>query len=374
MECRSKPKTQYGNAAPMTLTSFHQGAPQFHQSAPQLRGNARDAIFQSAVSNAAWDQAQVFNPPVTVSSNSDANMSNTDATMTDAVMEDSHNHAIGDMASAMPSLYQQNNILDSARALSARALLNSSSTQTSVNQIMAEQMMLNQQAAAAGCNLMGNHSMSAGAILGQQQQVQAETARPFSARSKTTPFNMKFTKTEEARPNSTFGDNVQSTFSPSGSVTEQHAMNPFLQQFNFGGIGLSSPQIPSQQGSIHPFFAEIQALRLQEQQTLLRHPNIEALRLLRLSEERKRLNEQVQNRMMLQNQIERLQIHNQVERRMQLQVEVDRLRLLNESQLRTNENGAEHQNIIQNDARRALIEKLAQNGNHLFGHTQKPGE
>ena len=43
MECRSKPKTQYGNAAPMTLTSFH-------QSAPQLRGSSSAASYQNNLS------------------------------------------------------------------------------------------------------------------------------------------------------------------------------------------------------------------------------------------------------------------------------------------------------------------------------------
>jgi hypothetical protein len=366
MECRSKPKTQYGNAAPMTLTSFHQGSPQFHQSAPQLHGHARNATFQNTASNAAWGQAQDFNPSVTVSMHSDTSMAD-DTNMADVAMEDSHNHAIGSMGSSMPALFQQSNILESARALSARALLNNDSAQTSVDQIMAEQMMLNRQAATTRHDLIGNHSM-AGALLGQQQQTRAEAARPFSARSKTTPFNMKFMETEDSHQNHTYSINEQSTFSPPVSDAEQHARNPFLQQFNFGGMGLSSPQVPSQQGSINPFLAKVQALRLQEQQTMLRHPNIEALRLLRLSEERERLNEQFENRMILQNQIERIQIQNQIERRMQLQSEVDRLQQLNESQNHVRESGSEHQNRIQNDARRALIEKLSQNS-HSFGHT-----
>jgi len=360
MECRSKPKTQYGNAAPMTLTSFH-------QSAPQLRGRSSAATFQNSLSNAAWDQGQVFNPPVSPFENSDASMADEDSSMADMTTEHGNqNHALGNVAthaSAMPPLLETSHALDN--------LFNGGTTQASVDQMMAQQLILNQHAAARGRNLMGNHTTASGVLLDRQQpsQVETETARPFSARSKTTPFNMKFMETTESQPNASFSNNAQAPFfPPAGSNAEPHATNPFLQQMNFNnGFGLSNPQLSPQQGLMNHSFAEIQALRLQEQQAMLRNPHIEALQLLRLSEEQnrlngqrlndQRLNDQVQNHVMFQRQLEQLQMQNEVERRMQLQVEVDRLTLLNESQRGGNASEADRQV----EARRALIEKLARN-------------
>lgn len=379
MECRSKPKTQYGNAAPMTLTSFH-------QSAPQLRGSSSAASYQNNLSNAGWDQAQVFNPPGAAFENSES-LADEDSSMADMTTEQgNHNHVLGNAAnrgSGMPALFEP------SRGLSN--LFNGGSAQASVDQIMAQQLLLNQHAAARGRNLMGNHTTAAGALRDRQQQSQAEseTARPFSARSKTTPFNMKFMETTESSPNSSFSNNAQSQFFPSGSNAEPHATNPFLQQMNFNGFGHSNSQSSPQQGLMNHSFAELQALRLQEQQAMMRNPHIEALQLLRLTEERNRLNgqrmndqrsndqqfngqfngqqlnDQVQNHVMFQRQLEQLQMQNEVERRMQLQVEVDRLRQLNESQRGGNGNASEADRQI--EARRALIEKLARNRTQSFG-------
>jgi len=280
-------------------------------------------------------------------------------------------------------------------------------------------MLLNQQAASMGHSLMNNSQH--GSSFGQQAQA-AERANSLSSRSKTTPYNMKFMEQpnfmDQSRPpsapNSTFQlgnqnfsamSNGRNMFPQTLNSHPEHAQNTATNPTNNMFLNQMNQSIPSllhsngghelaQSASVDSgVAAEIQALRLQREHAQGLSPNsplmggggnpivdstissdIQTLRLLRLSEER----EKVQHRMRLQEQVEHLQMQNEVARRMrlqgdldrqmQLQGEVDRLRLLNEVDRRMQmRNDVDHHLRMQNEARRLLIEKLARNGSQSFG-------
>lgn len=357
MECRSKPKTQYGNAAPMTLTSFH-------QSAPQLRGNREDLLGNTAAAaNAAWGQMQKMNSLRSQMMSPDLD--------TDMEMSDDVNN--GSVASL----------------LARQSLLNGTNQtqQQSMDQLMA-QRLLNEQAASMGRSLMGQDNTAAAQALLAQQQMQASMAdRPFSARSKTTPFNMKFAQQQQAQTqhqqNSPFA-------SPSlGSAAQANALrmhqerrasqpNPFLQNMNIGnlvgqhaGQGQRNPLLEQLElnnfaqsdhhnqllqsmnigqhnlsqlgGGQDNLAAKLEELRQRERDNLLRNANVsslqelEALRILSQNGSAG----QMQNRMMIQNELER----------------IEQLRLLQASQRL-----AQERHAAENEARMALIEKLRNGG------------
>ena len=428
MECRSKPKTQYGNAAPMTLNAFH-------QSAPQLSRNARDAAFQNTISNAVWEQVRGLNPQVIASGNMDIDINNNeDVRMGDAVMVGHQNHQLS-------GIDNQQRVLENARA----ALLNNATSQSPSVQSAAQrllnannlpavlqqrQQLLNQQAASMGHSLIAG-SANAGSLDGNQQVQDGGQAQSLSGRCNTTPFNMKFM--EQPRPpsaqNSTFqlGNLNQSALMNAGLNTfsqlisqQEHAQNVasnppqrntniFLEQVlssNTGVLGMQDAQnvVSNMMGvatpgnsQIDPSVAEFQALQqAQAQATQALSPNSlvngmnptsidatmspasQTLQLLRLSEERNRLTDEVRTRIRLQNEVERMQLQNEVGRQLslqnnlgrqaQLQDEVNHFRLLNEvdRQMRV-QNEATRQARLQNDARLALIAKLARDGNQSFG-------
>ena len=360
MECRSKPKTQYGNAAPMTLTSFH-------QSAPQLRGNREDLLGNSAaVANAAWGQMQRLNSLRSQMMSPDVD---TDMDMS------------GDLNdSSIASLLARHN---------AQPLLNGTSqTQQSMDQLIA-QRLLNEQAASMGRSLMGqDNTAAAQALLAQQQQIQASMAdRPFSARSKTTPFNMKFAQQQQAQTqhqqnspfaNSSLGSAAQAN--ALGMQQERRASqpNPFLQNMNIGslvgqhqGQGQRNPLLEQLElnnlaqsdhhnqllqsmnmgqhnlsqlgGGQDNLAAKLEELRQRERDNLLRNANVsslqelEALRILSQNGS----TGQMPNRMMIQNELER----------------IEQLRLLQASQRL-----AQERHAAENEARMALIEKLRNGG------------
>jgi hypothetical protein len=189
----------------------------------------------------------------------------------------------------------------------------------------------------------------------------------------------------------------------------QRNTNIFLEQVlssNTGVLGMQDAQnvVSNMMGvatpgnsQIDPSVAEFQALQqAQAQATQALSPNSlvngmnptsidatmspasQTLQLLRLSEERNRLTDEVRTRIRLQNEVERMQLQNEVGRQLslqnnlgrqaQLQDEVNRFRLLNEvdRQMRV-QNEATRQARLQNDARLALIAKLARDGNQSFG-------
>ncbi len=421
MECRSKPKTQYGTAAPMTLNAFH-------QSAPQLSRNARDAaVFQNTISNAVWDQVRGINSQAMAAGSMDTEMGNDDATM------------MGHQNSQLSELESQQRILENAR----QALLTNASSQPSpvtsaagqqfdVNNLSAvlqaqqrQQQLLNQQAASMGHSLIGGAG-NPGVLFANQQVQGAGPTQSLSNRSKTTPFNMKFMEQQRSQSaqNSTFQLNQnQSLLNMDRNILSQLVLsqqqqgqaqnlasntpprnsNMFLDEVvsNNGLLGMQQAQniasnmsnmlgvASAGQTQIEQSVAELQALQRAEQaahanQALSGNPLLnglnastdnQALQLLRLTEERSRMSDEVQTRMHLQNEVERLQLQNHLGQQMglqnnlgrqaQIQGEVNRLRLLNEvdRQLRA-QNEAATQARLQNEARLALIAKLAREGNN----------
>ena len=360
MECRSKPKTQYGNAAPMTLTSFH-------QSAPQLRGNREDLLGNTAAAaNAAWGQMQKMTGLRSQMMSPDLD--------TDMEMSDDVN------SGSVASLLARHN---------AQSLLNGTNQtqQQSMDQLMA-QRLLNEQAASMGRSLMGQDNTAAAQALLAQQQMQASMAdRPFSARSKTTPFNMKFAQQQQAQTqhqqNSLFGKASLGSAAQANALImhqEQRASqpNPFLQNMNIGslvgqhpGQGQRNPLLEqlelnnlaqqsmnlgqhnlsqlNQGGGQDNLAAKLEELRRRERENLLRNANVsslqelEALRILSQNGSAG----QMQNRMMIQNELER----------------IEQLRLLQASQRLAQERQA-----AENEARMALIEKLRNgSGSQSFG-------
>lgn len=354
MECRSKPKTQYGNAAPMTLTSFH-------QSAPQLRGNREDLLGNTAAAaNAAWGQMQKMNSLRSQMMSPDLD--------TDMEMSDNVN------SGSVASLLARHN---------AQSFLNGTNQtqQQSMDQLMA-QRLLNEQAASMGRSLMGQDNTAAAQALLAQQQIQASMAdRPFSARSKTTPFNMKFAQQQQAQTqhhqNSPFGKTSLGSAAQANALRmhqERRASqpNPFLQNMNIGslvgqhpGQGQRNPLLEqlelnnlaqqsmnlgqhnlsqlNQGGGQDNLATKLEELRLRERENLLRNANVsslqelEALRILSQNGSAG----QMQNRMMIQNELER----------------IEQLRFLQASQRL-----AQERHAADNEARMALIEKLRNGG------------
>lgn len=357
MECRSKPKTQYGNAAPMTLTSFH-------QSAPQLRGNREDLLGNTAAAaNAAWGQMQKMNSLRSQMMSPDLD--------TDMEMSDDVNN--GSVASL----------------LARQSLLNGTNQtqQQSMDQLMA-QRLLNEQAASMGRSLMGQDNTAAAQALLAQQQIQASMVdRPFSARSKTTPFNMKFAQQQQAQTqhqqnspfaNSSLGSAAQANALRMHQERRASQPNPFLQNMNIGSLvgqhagqgqrnplleqlelnnfaqsdhhnqllqsmNIGQPNLSQLGGGQDNLAAKLEELRQRERDNLLRNANVsslqelEALRILSQNGSAG----QMQNRMMIQNELER----------------IEQLRLLQASQRL-----AQERHAAENEARMALIEKLRNGG------------
>ena len=449
MECRSKPKTQYGNAAPMTLNAFH-------QSAPQLSGHARDAALHSTITNAVWDQIRGgLNPPMTSSGsiNQPFGLNNVDTRIGigDTMMTDHQNH-LSDMdnqrrilENAQAALRKNHSPTASVQA-AAQQLLNASNSQSATALQLNRQQFLNQQAASMGHSLMTEGSSSNAAEgMFENQQVQASSAdqaHALSSRSKTMPFNMKYMEQAESalagslfsdqqaarstpfnmkfmqpphRPpsaqNSTFqlGSQNPSAAGVDRSMFSQHRMNTqsFSASVNSHQMGTKRLMEDAQNAtsnligagsvgnsSVEQSLAELRALRQAQMLSPnpllngingISSPSVDAmssesstLQLLRLSEERNRLSDEMRSRIRLQNEVERLQLQNEVDRRMrlqndfgrqaQLQGEADRFRLLSEVDRRMQvQNEVARQAQLEEEARLALIAKIARGNNRPFG-------
>lgn len=371
MECRSKPKTQYGNAAPMTLRAFHQSAPELGES------NKERSKSQNQLLNASWDQ--VWNGSETTTRSLEQSETSTTIDNGSSTIDKSnstHHHSSGHEFSGLNTPFpamdeHQRKLVEVARD----AILRGETLQNANFQSLAQQILANRQAAASmGYSLIGNSSVNAGLNVGQQQSIQTpKESRPFTARSKTTPSNMKFMEQPNANANFTLQtenhmvnmrNDASGIFSTDSSLGYQQR-NPFLEQMNVGRSPLfNAPNLhnnidPSTGSIANPMIAvELEAMRMHQEQGLMRNlnliPDLQTLRLLQLAGSQAHLNDEVRGNMQLQNQISAL-LQSGIGDRMQLQNEVQRLRQEVDRQLQN-----------QNASAREFLENLAQNDKQFF--------
>lgn len=370
MECRSKPKTQYGNVAPMTLRAFHQSAPELGE------GNKERNYNQNQFVNALWDQAWNGNE-VTKRALGQSETSRTDPGSSgirgnNPIHDQSSGNEFSSFSTPTPTMdHRQRKIMEAAKA----AILRDETLQNANIQALAQQILTNRQAASSmGYNLIGNASVNNASDVGQQQDIHAlKDPRPFTARSKTTPSNMKFM--EQPNVNANFAlqadnnmpsmQNNASGFFSTDSNPGYQQRNPFLEQMNFGRSQFNFSNLhnvvdPSTGSIIDPMVAaELQAIYLQQERGNVGNvnliPDLQTLRMLQLAGSRTHSNEEVVGNMQLQNQIAAL-LQSGMGDRMQLQNEVERLRQQVDRQLQN-----------QNASAREFLEKLAQNNEQFFG-------
>jgi hypothetical protein len=376
MECRSKPKTQYGNAVPMTLNAFHQSAPELGASNKGIRNN------QSHLSNASWDQVWNINQPRSFSEHSEASRTNMISSESDdsaTYKPSSTNHLSRVMNSSISEYNDHFKILEAARA----AILRGESLSNTNIQTLAQQILSNRRAAVSmGHSLIGSNSVNSGLSDDRQSSFHGLSEnRPLTARSKTTPSNLKFM--EQPNDNSIItaqSDNLMSTmrnesstFVPMDSNLGYQQRNPFLEQINVGGH--STFNIPTVQNSIglssgsmiDPLIAaELQAMQVHHDQNVLQNikltPDLQTLRLIQLLGGQTSFSDDMAGNILLQNQMEN-RFQNEVRERIRMQNEVERLRHLQQVQ-----NEVDRQLLQEHsDAARAFLEKLARNGTNSFG-------
>lgn len=371
LECRSKPKTQYGNAVPMTLHAFH-------QSAPELGGrNKEQSDSQSHLLNATWDRAWNGNESTKRTlEQSDLHTMNRSSSSVTNHTNPTHHQSSGNEFSTLNTPIatiddHQRNIMEVARA----AILGGQTFQNANIQTVTQQILANRQAAASmGYSLIGNGSGNTLSDLSQQQSFHdPKEPRTFTVRSKTTPSNMKFMGQSNANANFTsqaenhmvnVRNDASGFFSTDSSLGYQQR-NPFLEQMNLGRSPYNIPNVhnnidPSTGSIIDPMVAaELQAMRMHQEYDSVRNanliPDLQMLRLLQLNGGRTHLNDEFTGNLQFQNQIGNL-LQSGIGDRIQLQNELDRLRQEIDLQLQN-----------QNTSAREFLEKLAQNGKQFFG-------
>lgn len=424
MECRSKPKTQYGNAAPLTLRAFH-------QSAPQLGESSKVGPKHATLPNASWDQVYRENTPRSSSEHSDVSMNDNVGNSVDYSMSNSpipvgfeHQRKILEAARAailrgdalenanIQTFAQHsevgmngslaNNIgnrspdhqssmnslshltlpisgIDNQRIMteaSRDAMLKTDSLEDINIQTLAQHILTNRRAAASmGYNLIGQNSINAaGMNMGQHSMHGLPEKRPLTTRSKTTPSNMKFME-----PNANFAPrpdnntlnmrNDASVYLPTEARLGYQEPNPFLEQIHFARPNLNVPtnlqhSIDStSRPLIDPLLAaELQVMRMRQEQGNQSNINFNSdLQTLALLQlAGSRMN--VNNNDVLGDMQFRNQIQHLFQSEIQLQNEVERLRRLHEVQ-----NESDHQVRDQNDAARAFLKEFSRNGQQPFG-------